>query len=172
MTSFSSHPDEAKSVSIWASTSTSPSCRIVLTSVLMAVIFAVSAASSVNPFGVSVPSPKMLPKMMEGSMARMMTGRSIATATIPIIPFLLDLAAPRAAPCIPPVAAPFAILEMVFPVFAAARIVPAALSCWDLFSSSIIRYDPFSWVQAGVRRQCGRNTQSCRPSLREASSER
>ena len=61
---------------------------------------------------------------------------------MPAIHFFDSFTAARAAPCAPPVAAPFAIFAMAFPVFVAPRTEAADDSPLVLCSSGI-RHDPF-----------------------------
>ena len=97
MTTFSSHPELEKFESIFANVSVKPSDRTVLIAVCNSVMFCVRTVSSVKPLGVSVPSPKKAPKMIEGSIANSNTG-NMARAIRGIIHFFALPAAASAAP--------------------------------------------------------------------------
>ena len=150
-TSFSSHPEAAKSASMRSKTSVRPSERIVLSPVFKSTIFCVKTVSSVIAFGASVPTPKSEPKMTTGSITTSKTGRRRSPTSTPIH-FLECLTAARAAPCAPPVAAPLAISATAFPVLAAALTEEAADSPRVLCSSAI-KPDPFSWGFAAAARR-------------------
>ena len=153
LTSILSQLDAAKFVSMRLSTSTSPSDSTVLIPVLRSIMFWVSTVSSAMALVLSVPLPKNGPKMTDGSMATISTGRS-RIATAGMSHFFEFLAVARAAPCTPPVAAPFVTFATALPVFTAACTVDSALfDCWFLCSSDI-RCDPFFSAPEASDPQC------------------